>query len=192
MKLRNMKRNSFFVVLCAVLAMIFVGCKDKRAASLVEKPVADSIVPVETVADTTVYGVCGEGTSMHSLELVTTDGDTIYYQVNVEEDAHLRGGMMVGDRLAVVGYSSGDEGMVAQGVINLTTLLGKWSSIDRNFEIQDGGALITEAKEPQVAEWKICNGLLVLRTDTFSVYELGPDSLCLENKNGIYAYKRVK
>lgn len=192
MKLRNMKRNSFFVVLCAVLTMFFVGCKDKRAASLVEKPVADSIVPVETVADTTVYGVCGEGTSMHSLELVTTDGDTIYYQVNVEEDAHLRGGMMVGDRLAVVGYSKGDEGLVAQGIINLTTLLGKWSTIDRNFEIQDGGALLSDAKEPQVGEWKINNGRLVLRADTFSIYELGPDSLYLENEKGIFAYKRIK
>ena len=180
-----------FAALVLVLISL-VGCKDRKAETAIVNAVADSIVAVESVTDTTVYGVCGESTSMHSLELITADGDTIYYQMNVEEDAHVRGGLMVGDRLAVVGYTSGADERVAQGVVNLTTLLGKWSSIDRNFEIQDGGALVIEAKEPQVAEWKVCNGQLVLRTDTFSIYELGTDSLYLENRNGIFAYKRVK
>ena len=191
MKLRNMKKNSLFLALLAVLFFLS-GCKDKKPAAMVARPMADSTMVIENVPDTTVYGLCGEGTSMHSLELITTDGDTVYYQVNVEEDAHVRGGMMVGDRLAVVGYSKGDEGLVAQGIINLTTLLGKWSTIDRNFEIQDGGALLSDAKEPQVGEWKINNGRLVLRADTFSIYELGPDSLYLENEKGIFAYKRIK
>ena len=191
MKLRNMKRNSILFALSGML-LFLVGCKDKKPAPMVVKPLADSMIVIENVPDTTVYGVCGEGTSMHSLELVRAEGDTLYYQMTVEEDAHVRGGLMVGDRLAVVGSSRGDEGLVAQGVINLTTLLGKWSSIDRNFEIQDGGALLSDSKEPQVGEWKISNGQLVLRADTFSIYELGTDSLYLENKKGIYAYKRIR
>ena len=177
MKLRNMKRNSILFALSGML-LFLVGCKDKKPAPMVVKPLADSMIVIENVPDTTVYGVC--------------EGDTLYYQMNVEEDAHVRGGLMVGDRLAVVGSSRGDEGLVAQGVINLTTLLGKWSSIDRNFEIQDGGALLSDSKEPQVGEWKISNGQLVLRADTFSIYELGTDSLYLENKKGIYAYKRIR
>lgn len=40
--------------------------------------------------------------------------------------------------------------------------------------------------------WKIVNGKLVLSADTFSIYELGADSLYLENSVGIFAYKRVK
>ena len=43
-----------------------------------------------------------------------------------------------------------------------------------------------------MVDWKICNGQLVLSSDTFSIYELGADSLFLENERGIYAYKRLK
>ena len=49
---------------------------------------------------------------------------------------------------------------------------------------------ITEPKP--LTEWKISNGQLVLSADTFSIYELGGDSLYLENKKGIYSFKRLK
>lgn len=192
MNLRKMKKNSIlFLLLLAMLALL--GCRDKKLHTATsELPTTDTLVIVETMSDSTVYGICGEGTSMHSLELITADGDTLYYQVDVDEDAHLRGGMMVGDRMAVVGAANDDKQLVAHGVVNLTTLVGRWTSIDRSFEIQEGGVFLTEGKEPQMAEWKICNGRLVLRSDTFSIFALGPDSLCLENNKGIYAYKRAK
>ena len=82
---------------------------------------------------------------------------------------------------------------IAASVINLTTLLGKWQSIDRNFEIKEGGVVETVVNEQKpYTSWKIVNGKLVLSTDTFHIYELGADSLYLENKVGIFAYKRVK
>ena len=40
--------------------------------------------------------------------------------------------------------------------------------------------------------WKILNGQLVMNRDTFDINVLGSDSLFLENKNGIFAYMRVK
>ena len=76
MKLRNMKKNSLFLALLAVLFFLS-GCKDKKPAAMVVRPMADSTMVIENVPDTTVYGLCGEGTSMHSLELITTDGDTV-------------------------------------------------------------------------------------------------------------------
>lgn len=51
--------NKFKVFFAAAIAIIMVGCNTKK-----EKPqvVVDDEVEV---ADSTVYGVCGSGTSMH-------------------------------------------------------------------------------------------------------------------------------
>ena len=192
MKQRNMKRNSLIITALAIV-LFLTNCQQKKTGPAAENMVTDTVVSAVNVTDTTVYGICGEGTSMHSLQLVNADGDTLYYQVDVDEEADVKGGMMVGDHLAVLGYSpeKGEE-QVAQRIINLTTLAGKWSSIDRCFEIQEGGMLLSDGKEAQMGEWKICNGLLVLKSDTFSIYGLGADSLYLENEKGIYAYKRIK
>jgi len=38
--------------------------------------------------------------------------------------------------------------------------------------------------------WKIVNGQLVLNQDTFHVTTLGVDSMSLENRQGIFDYKR--
>lgn len=191
MKQKNMRKISFVTcVLMVVLAM--VGCKEKPTAPKVVTPVVDSTM-VENVPDSTVYGVCGDGCSMHMLELVTGNGDTIYYSVNIEEAGTIKGGMNVGDRVAVVGHKDADGNWAADNAVNLTTLLGKWSSIDKNFEIQEGGVVVSTITEPKpLTEWKICNANLVLSADTFSVYSLGADSLYLENEHGIFAYKRMK
>ena len=44
----------------------------------------------------------------------------------------------------------------------------------------------------EISGKKILNGQLLLSQDTFDIYELGADSLYLENRSGIFAYKRVK
>lgn len=186
-------RKTFNIFIC-LLAFIFVmvACEEKKAATKVVVPVVDSTL-IEDVPDSTIYGVCGEGCSMHMLELVTANGDTLNLRVNMEESAMVKGGMMVGDRMAVVGHQEDDGSWVADDAVNLTTLLGKWSSIDKNFEIQEGGVVVSTITEPKpLTEWKICNANLVLSSDTFSVYSLGEDSLYLENEHGIFAYKRMK
>jgi hypothetical protein len=89
--------------------------------------------------------------------------------------------------------ATADEPAKAKEVVNMTTLLGKWVSLDKSFELQEGGVVVSDITEPKpLVDWKICNGLLVLSADTFSIYELGADSLLLENDKGIYAYKRLK
>jgi hypothetical protein len=110
----------------------------------------------------------------------------------VEEDATILGGLMVGDRIAVMGTES-DQGLVGKKFINLTTLLGKWTSLDKNFEIVEGGMVSSnvEAESNPWVSWKILNGHLLLNTDTFDIVELGADSLYIENKSGIYVYKRA-
>lgn len=191
--------NKFKVFFAAAIAIIMVGCNTKK-----EKPqvVVDDEVKV---ADSTVYGVCGSGTSMHSLELVTDAGDTLTYIIlDSEADmdggetkgvvSNVEGGFMAGDKMAVTGMETVEGELVATRVINVTSLLGHWTSIDRNFVIEEGGTVHSEVKaetNPWTL-WKILNGQLLLNRDTFDITSLSADSLYLENPKGIYTYKRQK
>ena len=109
----------------------------------------------------------------------------------MDGDTDVQGGMFMGDKMAVIGYA-GKEQNTAQKVINITSLLGRWISLDKNFEIKDGGVVESSvaAESNPYTSWKIFNGRLVLSKDTFDVLNLGPDSLLLENEKGIFAFKR--
>lgn len=175
------------------VSMSVTSCRQTAPNSETAPADSDSVTAEETIdIDSTVYGVCGEGTAMHTIELITDGGDTLFYSMFVEDEADVAGGMMVGDRLAIIGKND-SEGLTALRVINLTTLLGKWTSLDKNFEIVEGGMVNSnvEAESNPWVSWKILNGQLLLNTDTFDIVELGADSLYLENKTGIFAYKRV-
>lgn len=188
--MRNITYLLLALPLVAVLVAGCTGCGGGRGAAD-----ADSLaVPAETV-DTTVYGVCGAGTSMHALELVTDAGDTLTYLVDTgdDESASVLGGMMAGDRMAVVGHEGTDGDRVATRALNLTTLLGKWTSLDKNFEIEEGGTVESRVKAEAHpwTSWRVLNGQLILGRDTFSVDRLTADSLYLENGDGIFVYKRI-
>ncbi len=184
-----MKRSFGFIALLA-LVLVVAGCGGKKKTS---PSVNLKIVEDSAVVDTTLYGVCGEGTSMNSLELVTDKGETLVFTMQgADTCSNVYGGLLAGDRLAVLACKTADGENFAQTVINLTSLMGKWSSIDRSFTIEEGGVVEGDNQESKAyVEWRILNGKLVLSSDTFSIFSLGPDSLLLENGNGIYAYKRM-
>lgn len=200
MKLNKTKTNKYMKKLIVVAlplliaAFLIAGCKDKN-----KNNVGDGIDSTDVelmVSDSTVYGVCGENTAMHSLELITDAGDTLRFVLNEDEngDVNVLGGLLAGDRLAVVEGPEVDGEKIAKKVINITTLLGKWTSLDKNFEIQDDGTVrsTVQAEKNPWTSWKIVNGRLVLNRDTFDINNLGSDSLYLENKNGIFVYKRAQ
>lgn len=174
-----------------VLAMILfaVGCTQKKAK-------VDSGKTEQAEAnDTTLYGVCGSGTMMHTLELITNMQDTLNIHIADEDESEatvVAGGMMSGDRMAVTAYKT-DEGLVASRILNLTSLLGKWTSIDKSFEITDDGGVKSSVKleSNKWTEWRILNGQLLLNTDTFDIVTLGADTLEIENNEGIFAFRRV-
>ncbi len=182
-------RRVFYFIAAIAIAIMAVSCGDKKKGSN-EK--IESIKE-NSPADTTIYGRCGDGTSMNSLQLITDKGDTIEFTMQgVDTCSNVQGGLLAGDRLAVIGCKTADGEMFAQTVLNITSLMGKWTSIDRSFTIEEGGVVEGDNQEKNTyLDWKILNGKLILSSDTFSVYSLGPDSLLLENANGIYAYKRV-
>ena len=143
------------------------------------------------IADSTVYGKCGVGTMMNTLELVTDDGKTLTFTIDEEKGSDVQGGMMSGDRMAVTYYKTADEN-IAHKVINITTLQGRWTSLDKNFTINEDGSIESniQAESKPYTAWTICNARLILNTDTFDVLSLGADSLELESAKGIFVYKR--
>lgn len=162
---------------------------------------SDTDVNADTAAaDSTLYGICGEGTAMHTLQLITLTGDTLNLSLLPDDTddpdadaATVNGGLMCGDHLAVLATTTAD-GPVATKVINLTSLMGRWTSISRNFVIEEGGVVTSDVKAEThpYTSWKIYNGQLLLGRDTFNIVTLGPDSLAIENHNGIYLYKRQR
>lgn len=176
------------------LVLMLAACDAKKKQQI------EDTDEVAEVNDTTVYGVCGEGTSMHSLEIITDAGDTLVYtllsqdaETEVETPSDVQGGLMAGDKMAVTGHKTADE-LVADRVINVTSLLGHWTSIDKNFTIEDGGTVhsAVKAETNPWTSWKILNGSLLLNRDTFCIECLSADSLYLENANGIFTFKRQK
>ena len=148
-----------------------------------------------TATDSTLYGICGEGTAMHTLQLITLTGDTLDLALlssDTDQTTTVAGGLMCGDHLAVLAHTTAADGLVATKVINLTSLMGRWTSISRNFVIEEGGTITSDVKAEThpYTSWKIFNGQLLLGRDTFNIVTLGPDSLAIENHNGIYLYKR--
>lgn len=175
----------------AVAAMLTAGCNDKNSNGNQDAG-CDSVI-VETVADSSLYGVLGDGTAMSSLQLITDVGDTMELVLaSVDSDMTVvYGGLLAGDRVAVLSHTANGE-HIADKVINITSLLGKWTSIDKSFEIREGGIVESsiKAETNPWTQWKLLNGNMVLNADTFQIDLIGPDSLCLENANGIFAYRR--
>ena len=76
-----MSKLSLAFLLCCIVA---IGCDNKKNAKAVVENVSDN-----EIADTTVYGKCGEGTAMHTLELITDKGDTLIRAQTFKEDCLL-------------------------------------------------------------------------------------------------------
>lgn len=173
----------FFIV------AVLVGCEKKKNDGTLPVVKVENVVEAE--GDSTIYGECIDA-AMNSVTILTSSGDTINYVFDSPEgDADVQGGMFMGDKMAVIGVEEAEQN-TAHKVINITSLLGRWISLDKNFEIKDGGVVessLTAESNPYTS-WKIFNGKLVLSKDTFDVLNLGPDSLLLENNKGIFVFKR--
>lgn len=183
-----MKKAALFAS-CLMALLLAIGCGRQKTVS--QTVVEDSVPP--STPDSTRYGIIGDGTSMNSLQLVTDTGDTLVLSLMDASDnrTDVQGGLMAGDRVAVIAARCDGEN-VAEKVINLTSLLGKWTSIDKNFDILEGGTVQShiKAETRPWTTWKIHNGNIVFNSDTFRINTLGADSLYLENADGIYLYRR--
>lgn len=171
-----------------VTTLAMTSCNNGKQQSSVKQN--DS---VQAVTDSAIYGTVGEGTTMSVLELVTEDGKTQEFALNQDSLSDIQGGLFAGDRVTFTTNGTVDDMPQVGKLINLTTLLGKWTSLDRNFEVKEDGIIESsqKAESNPYTQWSTVNAHLVLNKDTFDVVTLGSDSLSLENNNGIFVYKRL-
>lgn len=184
-----MKRSFYLTAVSAFFFLLLSSCEEKRTNVIT----SNSDTVEMSLPDTTIYGVCSAATTMHMLSLVTDDGREMAFLVNTDDSDEniVKGGMFAGDRMAVTSAKI-DGDSVATKIINLNTLQGRWTSIDRNFEILHGGDVISAVKSETnpYTLWKIHNGQLILNRDTFDIVTLGADTLEIENDKGIFVYIR--
>ena len=144
--------------------------------------------------DHTVYGLCGNGSSMNTLELLTDNGDTLVLSMAPALEANkVFGGLEVGDRVAVMTDAKRKE---ATEIINLNSLLGDWvmpdpidGSEEVGIRIKEGGvAESIEMTNIYYRTWKIYDGKLEIlsvregggdaeETNLYEILILGSDTL---------------
>lgn len=191
--------NSFLI--SVVVCCLFSNCGNKRSNNEVQN--VDTVsVDNQQIKDNTVYGICGEGTAMNTLQLVTDNGDTLTLSTTDANDNNMIfGGLSNNDKLAVL--LSADKTSATQ-VVNLTTLLGNWvepNPIDgsnvQGVTLKEGGiATSINMSTLSYKTWRMFNGKLLLTSmseggtsddealDTFYIKSLGADSLIITNSNG--------
>lgn len=189
-----MKKFAFFGTMAAIALMMsscFGGGKGQQQQVVEEE--SDSTVDY-IPRDKTIYGLCGNGTAMNTLQLLTDNGDTLNLSLTKAQEANqVFGGLQAGDRLAVLPNKEKTE---AEIVINQNTLLGDWvmpNPIDGSSEvgirIKEGG--VAESIDQSVIiykTWKIFNGKLEIlsqregggdmeEVNLYEILMLGADSL---------------
>lgn len=159
--------------------------------------------------DSTLYGICGEATSMNMLQMITDTGDTLMLDISAAKENDLVfGGLQVGDRMAVL---PNDNKTVANTVINQTTLLGNWvmpNPIDGSDEvgisIKEGGVAESIDQGSIIYRtWRLSKGRLeivlvreggndVEELNVYDILKLTADSLVYKDAEETFEYERQK
>lgn len=162
-----------------------------------------------TDRDSTIYGICGDASTMNVLQLITDNGDTLNLGLMAARDNNrMFGGYSVGDRMAVL-VNADSTGAVH--VINMSALLGDWVTEDAlgggtlvGLSIKDGGIAERIYDNPiDFKSWRLVNGRLEFlmsrdddgdyeETESFDLLVLGPDSLVYRADDDVYSYSRLR
>jgi len=188
-KMRYLLTFSIF----ATIATFVMSCNSKSTMPGAGELDSDS-VEVLTVADTAIYGTVDESTTMHMLTINMDDGKQQTFAMNLDSlGSDIQGGIFAGDKVTLT-VTKGEEEMQVVKCVNLSTLLGKWTSLDRNFQIEENGVVKSNlaAESNPYTQWQMVNARIILNADTFDILTLGADSMELENSKGIFIYKRQR
>ena len=158
--------------------------------------------------DSMLYGICGEGSAMNTLQLITDLGDTLTLSIaEANEKGQCFGGFQSGDRIAVL---LSDE-TTARLVVNQSALLGDWvmpnpidGSAEMGIRIKEGG-VAESIEQPSLIyrSWRLFNGRLEFvaireggteeeETTLYDLVSIGPDSLVFKDAEDVYEYSRYK
>lgn len=185
---------------------IVIGCENRQKAPG-PTYLADSAT-VEGKRNQTLFGICGDGSAMNTLQFITDNGDTLFIGLHdAHEKGRVLGGYAAGDRMAVMTNDAKSE---ADIVINETTLLGNWimpdpidGSSDVGFSIKDGGIMESINQMSIIYKsWKIFNGQLEIvsmreggseidETEYYDMIRLDADSLVFSSEEDTFMYSRT-
>lgn len=190
--MKNLSSLSLLLVAIVLLSITACGGGSKKQQDVVDTDSQPARVFLNE--DSTLYGLCGEGSAMNTLQLITDTGDTLTLSVaDAQEQNHVLGGYSVGDRMAVLADSKRTKATL---VINESELLGNWvmpnpidGSDETGISIREGG--VAESIEQSTIiyrTWRINNGLLEIvstreggveeeEVNLYEIISLGNDSL---------------
>ena len=197
-------RKTGIMLLIAIAVLTISSCGNST-----QKVPFDSGDSVNQMVDSTLYGICGEATSMNVLQLIIDTGDTLMLDISyAKEKGQVFGGLQAGDRMAVL---PNDDKTAAVTVINQTALLGDWvmpnpldGSDEVGIRIKEGGvAESIEQSSIIYRTWRLVKGHLeiVLVRDgandmeevyTYDLQKLTTDSLVYKDSEETYEYGRQK
>lgn len=197
--------KKFGIMLLVAAAVLMVGsCGNKT-----QKVPFDNGDSANFSVDSTLYGICGEATSMNMLQIIADTGDTLMLDISrAQENEKVFGGLQVGDRMAVL---PNDDMTEAKIVINQTTLLGNWvmpNPIDGSDEVgiclKEGGVAESIDQGTIIYRtWRLVKGHLeivlvrdgaddVEELNTYDITKLTADSLVYKDSEETFEYSRQK
>ena len=191
------------LLLPVIVLALMVSCKDtpKQQASQEN----DDHEVEYAFRDSTIYGFCGEGSAMNTLQIITDTGDTITVSVTKARDRNkVLGGYAVGDEIAVLVNKDSTE---ASLVINKSVLHGDWTmpnpidgSSETGIKILPGGlAESIDQSSIIYKSWRILKGLLQIQATRedgidmeeylmYNIIKLTNDSLVISDEDDTYEY----
>ena len=210
-----MKNMTLFksMAMTTVVALAMTGCGSEKKQPAPTDAEDDYEVQLAIDRDTTVYGLCGDGSAMNTLQLITDVGDTLMLSVAEARDKQqVLGGYSVGDRIAAILNADSTKATL---VINESMMLGNWvmpnpldGSDETGISLRDGGIVEgIEQGNTIFKNWRINNGMLEIvsqmegggdleEVNLYHILFIGPDSLVLKDQNpeirDPYEYSRQK
>lgn len=180
------------------------GCTGGTQQIQEQASAEDSLSEIIEHGPKEIRGTAGDGTSMNVIEIVATNGDTLYITTPAQM---VSGGIEAGDEVDIIYNDNGDEntGVVA---INISTLTKVWNHINtlgakQSIELCSNGDVNTwNMPAPAYDSWKLEGGKLLMHspavlakevgehTDTFDILSLRKNELVLSLHNHEIIYTR--
>ena len=197
--------KKFGIILLVAAAVLMIGSGGNKT----QQVPFDNGDSANMTVDSTLYGICGEATSMNMLQIIVDTGDTLMLDISYARDRDkVFGGLQVGDRMAVLPNDNMTEAKI---VINQTTLLGNWvmpNPIDGSDEvgisIKEGGVAESIDQGSIIYRtWRLVQGHLeivlvrdgandVEELNVYDITKLTADSLVYKDSEETFEYSRQK
>ena len=197
------------ILLPIAVALLLAACEGGGSSQESSKT-EDSLQSVQGVISQApnpeeLEATIGDGSTMHNIEIVTDQMDTLYVEI---EQGLVAGGLRAGQRIDILYRKEEDGTLVASVAVNISALQHLWTRSrsqggTQSIELDAGGYATTYDMDPlNYDRWALHGGRLLLicsrvpgvessgYTDTFDIMMLTMDTLVISDENGQQVYWR--